>query len=232
MKIDVFISYSSKNPDAAKAICHVLESNGIKCWIAPRDIPAGKMYGDLISEAITSCKLFLLVYSNNSLKSQWCNGELNVAFGKGKTIIPYRIDSTPLKGAMEVILSQTHWIDSYPDYTTRFDELVKTICDILGKTPRRVEPEPVQKPVVSKEVVGKDGEKTEAKEAIIIGLCLMTGAIGFFIALVIYLINRHNMSKGLKPIVNPVTIKYILCIYLVLILIGLVAILLGEMCSI
>ena len=38
MKIDVFISYSSKKNDAAKAICHVLEENGIKCWIVLRDI--------------------------------------------------------------------------------------------------------------------------------------------------------------------------------------------------
>lgn len=52
MKHDVFISYSSKNKTAADAICHLLEDNDIKCWMAPRDIPAGTEYGDLIDSAI------------------------------------------------------------------------------------------------------------------------------------------------------------------------------------
>ena len=133
MNHDVFISYSSKNPTAAQAICHELEDNGIKCWMAPRDITPGKKYGDLIDDAILTCQVFLLVYSADSLSSQWCNGELNVAFTEGKTIIPYRIDATPLKGAMRVILNQTHWIDAYPNYKTRFKDLVAVVGQSLGK---------------------------------------------------------------------------------------------------
>ena len=133
MNHDVFISYSSKNPTAAQAICHELEDNGIKCWMAPRDITPGKKYGDLIDDAILTCRVFLLVYSADSLSSQWCNGELNVAFTEGKTIIPYRIDATPLKGAMRVILNQTHWIDAYPNYKTRFKDLVAVVWQSLGK---------------------------------------------------------------------------------------------------
>lgn len=132
MNHDVFISYSSKNPEAAQAICHVLEENGIKCWMAPRDIPPGYDYGDLIDTAILECKVFLFVYSRNSLVSPWCKGELNVAFSEGKTIVPYRIDSTPTKGAVRVILNQTHWIDSFPDFRTHFDELIQTIGHIVG----------------------------------------------------------------------------------------------------
>lgn len=47
---DVFISYSSVNKDAANAICHVLEENGVRCWIAPRDILQGFDYGDVIEK--------------------------------------------------------------------------------------------------------------------------------------------------------------------------------------
>lgn len=131
--MDVFISYSTKNADAAKAVCYALEEKGIRCWIAPRDIPPGCHYGDMIDTAIMSSKVFLLVYSKDSLESQWCNGELNVAFSEGKTILPYRIEPAPLKGAMKVILSQTHWIDSYPDYKECFEDLVQAIGHIVGK---------------------------------------------------------------------------------------------------
>ena len=52
MNHDVFISYSSRNKQTALAICHVLEGHGVRCWMAPRDIPPGADYGDVIDEAI------------------------------------------------------------------------------------------------------------------------------------------------------------------------------------
>ena len=52
MNHDVFISYSSQDMEAAQAICHVLEQNEIRCWMAPRNIPPGSDYGDVIDEAI------------------------------------------------------------------------------------------------------------------------------------------------------------------------------------
>ena len=134
MNHDVFISYSSKNKTTALAICHVLEEHRIRCWIAPRDIPPGADYGDVIDEAIVSCRLFILVFSGPATLSQWVKGELNLAFTERKIIIPYRIDETPLKGAMRLILNQTHWIEAYPDAATRFGELVEAAARFLGGT--------------------------------------------------------------------------------------------------
>lgn len=41
MSHDIFISYSGKDSNTANVICHELEKNGIRCWMAPRDIPVG-----------------------------------------------------------------------------------------------------------------------------------------------------------------------------------------------
>jgi len=41
----IFISHSSKDRPTADAICAHLESAGIKCWIAPRDIEPGAIAG-------------------------------------------------------------------------------------------------------------------------------------------------------------------------------------------
>ena len=49
-KHDVFISYSTKNSDVANKICHVLEQNNLKCWIAPRNIASGKISEKLQSK--------------------------------------------------------------------------------------------------------------------------------------------------------------------------------------
>lgn len=140
---DVFISYSSRDMEAAQAICHVLEQNEIRCWMAPRNIPPGSDYGDVIDEAIKSCKAVVILYSEKAASSPWVTGELNVAFEEQKTIIPFRLDKTPLKGQTRVMLNQRHWIDAYPDYKTKFNDLVKAVALAVGKDVQ-LDPTPVK----------------------------------------------------------------------------------------
>lgn len=145
MNHDVFISYSSKNKVAADAISHLLESGGIKCWIAPRDIPGGSEYGDLIDDAIKQASVVVVVFSRPASESQWVRGEMNIAFEEQKVIIPFRIDQTPLKGQNRVILNQKHWIDAYPDYEDKFGELVRAVKTALGRNADRKFPSNDQK---------------------------------------------------------------------------------------
>ncbi len=116
----------------ALAMSHVLEQHRIKCWVAPRDIPPGADYGDVIDEAIIACRVFVIIFSEPAAVSQWVKGELNLAFTEQKHIVPYRIDDTRLKGSLRLILNQTHWIEAYPDAESKFDELVAGIARYLG----------------------------------------------------------------------------------------------------
>ncbi len=73
MAHDVFISYSSKDIAVAYAVCSTLERAGIRCWIAPRDIPPGHVLpGHLFEQAITSSipqsHIFVLVFSTRAKK--------------------------------------------------------------------------------------------------------------------------------------------------------------------
>lgn len=150
MNHDVFISYSSKNPQVALAVCHLLEEYGIKCWMAPRNIPPGSDYGDLIDDAIKASKVFLFIYSFESVNSKWCRGELNIAFNEEKIIIPYRIDTTPIEGAMNVMLNQFHWLDAYPDYQSQFTSLVEAVNRSLGKSTNHTSVSTQGKPIRKK----------------------------------------------------------------------------------
>lgn len=60
MASDVFISYSSKDRGVANSVCLSLESNDIKCWVAPRDRGdgAGK-FARLLFKEIYSLGVFL-----------------------------------------------------------------------------------------------------------------------------------------------------------------------------
>lgn len=133
MEHDVFISYSTKNKEAAQAICHVLEQNEIRCWMAPRNIPPGSDYGDVIEDAIKACKSVVVLFSETAAQSQYVKSEINIAFEEQKTIIPFRLDETPLKGQNRLILNKTHWIDAYPDYKTKFNDLVAAVSLIVGR---------------------------------------------------------------------------------------------------
>jgi hypothetical protein len=63
MTSQVFISYSSKDKAIADTICQRLESAGIPCWMAPRDIEFGSDWTEAIMRAITACRVFVLVFS-------------------------------------------------------------------------------------------------------------------------------------------------------------------------
>jgi hypothetical protein len=107
----VFISYASQDTEAANQICQSLESQGISCWIAPRDVKPGAEYADAIVRAINDAKAIVLVMSAGAVGSAHVGREVERAASKRKPIIAFRIDAAPLSAAMEYFLSQSQWID-------------------------------------------------------------------------------------------------------------------------
>jgi hypothetical protein len=65
---DVFISYSTADKQVADAVCAAMESKNLRCWIAPRDIPAGASWGGAIIEGIEDSRVMLLVFSAHTNK--------------------------------------------------------------------------------------------------------------------------------------------------------------------
>lgn len=132
--VDVFISYSSKDKEIADKVCKFLDGKGIQCWIAPRDIPAGKDFPTTIVQAIESAKVFLLIYSKNSSISRHVKNELENADINDVYIIPYKIDDTRLTDAFKYYLTGAHWITAdcrKNDF--KLEELYKIITGVTGK---------------------------------------------------------------------------------------------------
>lgn len=130
MNHDIFISYSSKMKQVADGVCHYIESNGLKCWMAPRNAFPGIDFSEQIDEAIKNCKVFVLIYSRYSLKSEWVKGEVLAALDERKPIIPFRIDNTKMEGMFRLRLNTMHWIDAFPSYADRLPDLLNSICGI------------------------------------------------------------------------------------------------------
>jgi hypothetical protein len=129
---DVFISYSTKDKITADAICHVLEENDMKCWIAPRNISSGQPYAKEILNAIQTTKIVVLVFSSNSQESQFVQKEINLSFSNSKPIISFVIDETLPEGDLEFYLKTNHWLDAYPEPEGVFSKLVKDASRLIG----------------------------------------------------------------------------------------------------
>jgi hypothetical protein len=92
-----FISYSAKDDDFAKRIHADLQNNGVRCWFAPHDMPIGGKIRDEIDIAIRLRDKVLLVLSENSIKSDWVEDEVDKAYEeerkRGQTVLfPIRLD--------------------------------------------------------------------------------------------------------------------------------------------
>lgn len=108
----VFISYASADAAVADNLVATLESHGVACWIAPRDVKAGALYADAIVRAISDTKALVLVLSANSVASAHVGKEVERASSKRRPVIALRIDHAPLSPALEYFLGESHWVDA------------------------------------------------------------------------------------------------------------------------
>ncbi|MFC2063625.1 TIR domain-containing protein [Chloroflexota bacterium] len=128
MAHDVFISYSSKDKPIADAVVAGLENQGIRCWIAPRDISPGSSWGQTIIEAIEGSKFMVIILSGNSNSSNQVIREVERAVAKDVIIIPFRIENIDPTGAMEYFLFSDHWLDAItPPLEKHIQKLATTI---------------------------------------------------------------------------------------------------------
>jgi hypothetical protein len=142
MTHDVFISYSSKDKTTADAVCALLEEKKIRCWIAPRDIPAGQNFAKSIINALDSCKVFILIWSHHTNLSEHILNEINQAFDQGVTIIPFRIEDVQPTAEMRYYFGRRHWLDALtPPLEKHIVKLAENIYPILGREmPQESEP--------------------------------------------------------------------------------------------
>src|SRR5271154_520661 len=152
MAHDVFVSYSSKDKPAADATCAVLESKGIRCWIAPRDITPGADWGETIVGAIHTSRALVLVFSANANLSHQIKREVERAVNVGLPIIPLRIENVMPTKSLEYFLSTPHWLDAFtPPLEHHLNYLADVIRHILSG-----QPPPAPAPLPPSPLVGID----------------------------------------------------------------------------
>lgn len=138
MDIDVFVSHHTKSSlHIVEGIVNKLESNGIRCWYAPRNTEGA--YASSIVKAINSCSVFLLILNRPASESVHVLNEIDMACkrltrNEDVKIIPFHVADEEIGDDAQYYLGRMHWIDAMtPPMYKRIDELVSHIYRLLGR---------------------------------------------------------------------------------------------------
>jgi len=141
---NVFISHSSADSKLAYAMCDYLEEKGIRCWIAPRNIPVGVKYGKSIIMGIKTCKIMVVLFNKNSNASEAVETEVERAFNYKTILIPFKLDETIPSDSLEFSFGSFQWLNATKgNPEDHFDLLYQNCARVLGKKESPIKEKPI-----------------------------------------------------------------------------------------
>ncbi|MCX6849068.1 MAG: toll/interleukin-1 receptor domain-containing protein [Verrucomicrobia bacterium] len=110
----IFISYASADYSTAEKICSILEQQGRRCWLAPRDINNSLLpYPVAIETAIGTACAVVVVMSSAANLSVHIPREVDLAIERRLPIIPLRIQDILPAGQLNYLLRTCQWVEAH-----------------------------------------------------------------------------------------------------------------------
>ena len=132
MRYDVFISYSSIDQKIAEGVCAYLEQQGIRCFVAYRDIPRGVVWATAIVKALENSRMMVVLFSKNFNESSQVERELELASNMKLPILTFRLSNDDFEDAKKYYLQNLNWIDAFPNPERNFGALYRNVASLLG----------------------------------------------------------------------------------------------------
>ena len=108
--MNIFVSYSSKNRPAVKALVADLASLGHEVWF-DQELSGGQVWWDTILRNLRACDLFILALTGSSMKSGPCKLEYTYAYELGKPILPVLLGDDVTISLLPVILQERQFVN-------------------------------------------------------------------------------------------------------------------------
>ena len=131
---DVFISFRSTEIEIANEVLELIESDGHTCWISSRNLRPNdnENYWANIEDAITKCKLFLVVSSHEAMISRDVKKELDIATKQNKARLEYKVDNSRHTSLFKYFFDGSKWIDATEDKQSALVELKRRVYQMLS----------------------------------------------------------------------------------------------------
>lgn len=201
---DVFISYASADRDRARAIATLLSDNGWSVWW-DRSIAPGKSYDQVIEAALDSAKCVIVLWSKNSVASEWVKTEAAEG-ARRKILVPVLIDDVrvPLEFRRVQAANLTTWASS-PDHP-EIASLFNSIESLVGRsahgaeaTSKEASRGPID--VGGHERVAASVRRTSTIKVLVL---LQMGAIWVLLIMLLFNDYLHDLGFPLMQTINSV----------------------------
>jgi len=108
----VFISYGKDDIKIANRIAEELKSAEIRIYmhVKGKEPPLGKNIIDWMNESLEKSDYFLVLFSQNSIKSKWVKREYNAAYNKQKCVIPCILPEFDVQ-LIPPLIATLHYLD-------------------------------------------------------------------------------------------------------------------------
>src|SRR5580698_230641 len=133
---DVFVSYASQERDRVAPIVEAIEQRGWTVWW-DRRIDAGTTFDREIEAAIDEAKCMVVVWSSNSVESDWVRSEAHEGLTRG-ILVPVAIDT--VRPPLAFRLTQTVDLTGADASTEALLEAIRRFCPPSLRTGRNQSP--------------------------------------------------------------------------------------------
>jgi len=107
-----FISHASADAGLARELCAHLESQGVQCWIAPRNLIPGNPYAGEIVRGIESTNALILLATPAAVSSNNVLNELEQAHRLHKTLLTVMVGKPQVSRQLSYYIARLHWIEA------------------------------------------------------------------------------------------------------------------------
>ncbi|MEQ1725093.1 MAG: toll/interleukin-1 receptor domain-containing protein [Sphingopyxis sp.] len=194
---DVFISYSREDIEKVKQIAAAVQGEGYDLWW-DKDLPPHRSYGDVIQEKIGGAKAVIVVWSENSTKSEWVRAEADMARNQQKlvqTSIDDGMPPLPFNQIQFASLSDWGGERDHPAWS----RVLVSLVELVGAA-QRVAP-PAASPVKPSAPIPQTAPK---KNQLPLILSLVAGAFVVLLFLAVLLNNANTQPIAAEESSAPV----------------------------
>ena len=128
---DVFVCFSSYNKDVAERVVEELEADGNTCWISTRNLRPedADNYWMNIENAIGNSTVFLVISSEESMRSKDVHQEIDFARKYQKKLVEFKIDDVPHNTLFKHAFKGIKWVKGTSNQHQSYAGLIQRIFD-------------------------------------------------------------------------------------------------------
>jgi TolB-like protein/tetratricopeptide (TPR) repeat protein len=137
---EVFISYARSDKASAKRVGKALEASGFDVWW-DEQLPAHRSYGDIIEQRLREASAVVVLWSKESVRSQWVRAEADFARSEGKLVQAQLDDTLPPMPFNQIQCAELQgWRGSRKH--RGWAKLAQSVAMVAGEPLRQPSPDP------------------------------------------------------------------------------------------